>query len=248
MPGVEEGEGVGRYNGSFTTERFNCPCFVVGGHSTSSTRSTLCVPRLNSYFLSLSLSLSLPRAHSPSVVLCSSSLPPGATFCRSFYPPSRSLPRFSLPFSLSRPRSQGTTARNAKPFHYQARSGSLLWRRLQREQRVRKRESERERGKKSGVAGGGGEGRTKHRESKGTRDREKRIQMVGMNPLCGRMADNAPLYLVAGANSYRFVIDSYNGRGICHSYLTLALPPPLSLFLISPSACTSVLPVRPIPP
>lgn len=37
---------------------------------------------------------------------------------------------FSLLFSLSRPRSQGTTARNAKPFHYQARSGSLLWRRL----------------------------------------------------------------------------------------------------------------------
>lgn len=53
---------------------------------------------------------------------------------------------------------------------------------------------------------------TESRREQGT---EKRIQMVGMNPLCGRMADNAPLYLVVGANSYRFVIDSYNECGIC---------------------------------
>lgn len=64
---------------------------------------SLCVPRLNSYFLSLRFSPPVLVQHSFSLTLSKS-------------------------FSLSRPRSQRTTARNAKPFHYQARSGSLLWR------------------------------------------------------------------------------------------------------------------------
>lgn len=45
---------VGRYNGSFTTERFNCSCFVVGGHSTSSTQRVLSVCAKAQFVLSLS--------------------------------------------------------------------------------------------------------------------------------------------------------------------------------------------------
>lgn len=99
--GGSEGGWRGRYNGSFTTERFNCPCFVVGGHSTSSTPSTLCVRQGTIRTFSLCLPL--------------------------------------FPLSPPDPRSRRTTARNAKPFHYQARSGSLLWRSLRT---VRQRERE----------------------------------------------------------------------------------------------------------
>lgn len=47
--------------------------------------------------------------------------------------------------------------------------------------------------------------------------------MVEMNPLCGRIADNALLYLVTGPNSYRFVIDSYNEYEIYSFYFVLSL-------------------------
>lgn len=70
---------------------------------------------------------------------------------------------------------------------------------------------------------GGGEG-----TKQGT---EERIQMVGMNPLWGRIADNAPLYLVAEANSYRFVIDSCNECRICSSCIPLSLSFSLTLSL-----------------
>lgn len=53
--------------------------------------------------------------------------------------------------------------------------------------------------------------------------------MVGMNPLCGRIADNALLYLVTGLNSYRFVIDSYNEYAIYSSYFISSFSPSLSV-------------------
>lgn len=156
---AEETEGT-RYNGSFTTERFNCPCFVVGGHSTSSTpECSLCAPRHRSYFLSFS------------------------------------------PSGRLAPAEQRHETRN----RFIIKRGPARFCGLGYRDREGGRETE-----GGGSGGGCSEGRTR-------RGTEKRIQMVGMNSLWGRIADNAPLYLVAGANSYRFVIDSYNEHGICPS-------------------------------
>lgn len=196
-------QGRGRYNGSFTTERFNCPCFVVGGHSTSSTRSILCVPRLNSYFLSLCACI--PPSH----------------------PVQRSLTRyhslfltFFSPFLALPPPFPGNNGTKRETVSLSSTVGlafvayTVDYRETRESERERSDGREERRGTSCGrqaeVAKGGQN--TESRREQGT---EKRIQMVGMNPLCGRMADNAPLYLVVGANSYRFVIDSYNECGIC---------------------------------